>query len=287
MEAKVFFTWSYESKHSAYLKKHLREACDKSGFKYVQTGEGTSGSYPIVADIFAKIDQCDVYVCDLTPIVQFDDGKYDPFFAVMRTRAHTFIVVVFRWFSLSFCLFIFRDKKVKQIPAPNVMLELGYAMAKLPLECIIMLLPDNVDIPQLPFDIAGNRISTFDEKNKKNLPIGEWIKASVDFGINQAKPDLIKIFEKIVGLDHSVCPDPVTTSILYINFPKRGLNLIQKYKKKYEKYVIVDIQDRNNTMSEPVVNLVFTSVDQRNKHPVDQLDTLQYFILKNGTNSFS
>ena len=85
---------------------------------------GTTGSPNIVTTLFSKIDNCDLFIADL-----------------------------------SFC-FTEDQKRRKRSPNPNVMFELGYAVKALAWERVICLC--NTDFGnEYPFDIEHNRITNF------------------------------------------------------------------------------------------------------------------------------
>lgn len=91
----------------------------------------TSGSPNIPLTIFNKIDQCDIFICDLTTV---NNGSGDN----------------------------------RKMPNPNVLIELGYAVASVGWERIIMLFNTNFgNFPQdLPFDIDRHRATKFTIKDK-------------------------------------------------------------------------------------------------------------------------
>lgn len=93
----------------------------------------TSGSPNIPLTIFNKIDQCDIFICDLTT-VNNDSGDN------------------------------------RKMPNPNVLIELGYAVASVGWERIIMLFNTNFgNFPQdLPFDIDRHRATKFSIKDKND-----------------------------------------------------------------------------------------------------------------------
>lgn len=94
---------------------------------------GLTGSPDIVASIFSKIDDCDMFVADL---------------------------------SLCFT----EDKQgIKHSPNPNVLLELGYAVKVLGWERVICLINTEFG-EEYPFDLAHNRITPFsiNEDNKSD-----------------------------------------------------------------------------------------------------------------------
>lgn len=86
---------------------------------------GVSGSPDIKQVIFDKIDQCTVFVCDISIINQNDNCS-------------------------------------RPVPNPNVLIEMGYAAAKLGWARIILVFNEHYGkLEDLPFDIRANRISKY------------------------------------------------------------------------------------------------------------------------------
>jgi hypothetical protein len=92
---------------------------------------GVSGSPNIPSKVFEKISKADIFICDLTPV-----GK----------------------------------SKNKKIANPNVLIELGYAIAELGWERIILLFNTNYgDFPNdLPFDVDRHRATKFKINDKSD-----------------------------------------------------------------------------------------------------------------------
>lgn len=90
---------------------------------------GVSGSPDITKEIFRKIANSDIFLCDLTPIA---------------------------------------EKGIKKIANPNVLIELGYAISELGWERIILLFNTHYGkIPDdLPFDVDKHRTTPFKINNK-------------------------------------------------------------------------------------------------------------------------
>lgn len=99
--------------------------------------KGLTGSPDIVNSIYSKIDECDMFIADVSLCFKGDAAKVD---------------------------------KEKHSPNPNVMFELGYAVKTLSWERVICLY--NRDFgSDYPFDINHNRLTSFslDEEDKKKV----------------------------------------------------------------------------------------------------------------------
>ena len=92
---------------------------------------GVSGSPDIKQVIFDKIDQCTVFVCDVSIINQ---NEHDS----------------------------------RKTPNPNVLIEMGYAAAKLGWGRVVLVFNEHYGkLEDSPFDIRANRISKYNFKKKK------------------------------------------------------------------------------------------------------------------------
>lgn len=140
---KIFYSWQSDlpvNKTRNFIRECIDEAIDLAQESEAVEAErdeattGTTGSPNIVTTLFSKIDDCDLFIADL-----------------------------------SLC-FTENQKKEKKSPNPNVMLELGYAVKTLGWERVICLC--NTDYgDKYPFDIAHNRITDFslEGKSKKEV----------------------------------------------------------------------------------------------------------------------
>lgn len=128
----IFYSWQSDlpsKKTRRFIRECIDEAIDlaqDSGTIEAEREEattGTTGSPDIVAALFSKIDNCDLFVADISLCYIYDD----------------------------------KDKKRKKYsPNPNVMLELGYAARVLGWHRVICLC--NTDFGnECPFDIDHNR----------------------------------------------------------------------------------------------------------------------------------
>ncbi len=140
---KIFYSWQSDLPGNK-TRNFIRECIDRA-INLAQESEtieaerdeatlGVTGSPDIVATLFSKIENCDLFIADLSPCFTED------------------------------------QKRVKKSPNPNVLVELGYAVKTLGWERVICLC--NTDFgKEYPFDIAHNRITGFslDGKNKNEV----------------------------------------------------------------------------------------------------------------------
>lgn len=140
---KIFYSWQSDlpgSKTRNFIRECIDEAIDLAQESEAveavrdEATTGATGSPNIVTTLFSKIDDCDLFIADL-----------------------------------SLC-FTGNQRKEKKSPNPNVLLELGYAVKTLGWERVICLC--NIDFGnEYPFDVSHNRITAFslEDKNKKEV----------------------------------------------------------------------------------------------------------------------
>ena len=130
---KLFFSWQSDTKgNHKNISDALMEACDnirnegEYDIHYTESTWERSGSPIIEKTVKEKAKDCDIFVADLTPVD----------------------------FTLK-----------KQLPNPNVMLELGVAKSSLIDDVILLLYTGNIDPAKMPFDINHQRMSRFSKSS--------------------------------------------------------------------------------------------------------------------------
>lgn len=110
---------------------------------------GEPGMPNITQTIMRKIDSCDIFICDMTPVAKLEkvDGN--------------------------------GQRVTKQLPNSNVLLELGYAMSAVGINYIIPLAHQGTwQASEMPFDINHNKIILF---TKDNCDLTESINNIVEY----------------------------------------------------------------------------------------------------------
>lgn len=135
MATKIFFSWQSDLDQDITTKS-IRKSIDKfikysSDFQLDEATRNTSGSPNIPPTIFNKISKCDIFICDVTTINGDNNDN-------------------------------------RKMPNPNVLIELGYAIATIGWSRIIMLYNTEIYKLELPFDISTNRVSTFKIKDSND-----------------------------------------------------------------------------------------------------------------------
>ncbi len=139
----IFFSWQSNKPEvrkiiSAELS-NIKKALSAEGYdvEIDQDTRGRVGTKNIESDVLEKIERCDIFVADLTPIVSVETV----------------------------------NNQVRLLPNPNVIYECGYAVAQKGLSRMILLsyLTNGETIEQLPFDINHNTITNIREQQIKSL----------------------------------------------------------------------------------------------------------------------
>ena len=134
----IFYSWQSDDKKSKnFIEKCLKNAIKSLGNDSVfeprpildDSTKGKMGAVDIPATIMEKIDNCDVFIADLSFIGEYNNRKF-----------------------------------VNQ----NVLYELGYMVGKRTASRVIMLFNSDLgEIKDLPFDISHHRVMSFSMQNDK------------------------------------------------------------------------------------------------------------------------
>lgn len=113
--------------------------------------KGEFGSPDIVQTVFAKIDECDVFVADVSAVTTYHPiEKADEDESIDEEK----------------------PKRIKATPNANVMIELGYATQVVGWDNIICIMNDDYNHDgEIPFDIEHHRLTHFSLKNKSKADV--------------------------------------------------------------------------------------------------------------------
>ena len=149
---KIFYSW--QSDLPAKDTRNIIEDSIKYATKVIKDSatviadrdtKGVTGSPDILRTLLKKIDECDVFVADVTPVTTYHPLKSDGSEDLSR---------------------------VKAVPNANVMLELGYATQILPWENIVCIMNDDYSGDgEVPFDVAHHRFTHFSLKDKEKSDV--------------------------------------------------------------------------------------------------------------------
>ena len=138
---KLFFSWQSDDNESRkLLEKALDSARMSLGLQGVKleidhSTLGVSGMPSIDQTILRKIDACDIFLADVTPLCNYEN-----------TLGNGLTVN-------------------KEVPNPNVLLELGYAMSALGVDYVVVVAHQGQWKPaDMPFDINHRSIYSFTSK---------------------------------------------------------------------------------------------------------------------------
>lgn len=143
----VFYSWQSDTKDGS--RKIIENALSNAKEKLKENNGisieidhstlGKSGMPSIDQTILRKIDNCDIFLCDLTPVVKYE-----------KKEGNGKIIT-------------------KQVPNPNVLLELGYAMSAVGVDYIVPVAHQGTWLPtEMPFDINHHSVYCF-KKDECNL----------------------------------------------------------------------------------------------------------------------
>ena len=152
----LFFSWQSDvSDNHKTMGNALKKACEdiraegEYDIVYDESTWARSGSPVIEAVVVEKIKKCDLFIADLTPIAK--NGK-------------------------------------KDLPNPNVMMELGVAKASMIDDVILLLYSGEIDANRMPFDINHHRMSRF-SKSKISDYIRQMAQTAVENPKNKSAFD--------------------------------------------------------------------------------------------------
>jgi len=248
MKQKIFFSWQSDIKGSKSRLSSILSTAIKKVNRYDfefnvaldRDTYGKTGAIPIANTIFAKINQANIFIADIT--------------------------------------LIYSTSKFRNTPNPNVLVELGYAVGILGWEKIILLFDEgNGKFENVPFDLRDRRILKFNSKvlNKDTFTdkiqniiikitkettdsniLGNYLKSKIDFLI-------LEIYAHIAKLYHDYnynCPVIPKETYLFLkkinkDLLKRKLkeNLVCKfnvyrsydpYREKLDELILVLMNDK-------------------------------------------
>lgn len=131
---KIFYSWQSDLPNNktrgviqSAIEKATRSLRDTVEVQADRDTKGVTGSPNIESVIFKKIDECDLFIADLSVVTSYE-----------------------------------ADDEKKNVPNPNVLIELGYAVGKLGWERVLCFANTEFGIiKNFPFDINHHRLSGF------------------------------------------------------------------------------------------------------------------------------
>jgi predicted nucleotide-binding protein len=162
LQQTIFYSW--QSDLDAAITRNFIEEALKRAAKSIASDRqttvepvidrdtfGVTGAPGISEAIFSKIDRCDVFVSDVS-IINGTTASATPI-SLLRATLGRFI----------------KSPDIRPTPNPNVLVELGYAAARLGWDRIILVQNTAFgSVEQLPFDLRGRRIVPYKLTSREN-----------------------------------------------------------------------------------------------------------------------
>lgn len=144
-EITIFYSWQSDLPGNETrniiqdsIKDAVRLLRDTVDIEADRDTQGEYGSPDIAQTIFSKIDDCDIFIADVSAVCRYETVDKEG------------------------------NVKVKLMPNPNVMLELGYATHVVGWENVICVLNSDYGAPDdMPFDIGNRRLTPFSLRDGK------------------------------------------------------------------------------------------------------------------------
>lgn len=206
---KIFYSWQSDLPNKFNrgfiedcIKRTIKKYKDIITIDADRDVQNNTGSPDIANTIFAKIDDCDLFIADISII------------------------------NKSKCK-VFRGK-ARPTPNPNVLLELGYAAATLGWDRIVCIFnTDYSDLNALPFDLRQHRITDYSligkEKSAVRSGVVDAISATIDgliAGGSAVRPKGTHAFHQILGVDLKNNTAAQSVSVSKVDFSKLRKELV-------------------------------------------------------------
>lgn len=155
-EIRIFYSWQSDlpggntrNLIQDSIKDAVRLLRDTVAIEADRDTKGEFGAPDIVQTIFSKIDECDIFIADVSAVCEYSpldkDGK--------------------------------PTNEIKLAPNPNVLIELGYAAHVIGWENIILVINTDYGSPkQMPFDIEHHRLTPYSLKEKSKGEAKRYIR---------------------------------------------------------------------------------------------------------------
>lgn len=215
---KIFYSWQSDLPN-ADNRSFIQSCIDKVVKQYKSVIEieadrdtrNKTGAPDITNTIFEKIDDCDLFIADVS---------------IINSRRCKL------W-----------GKTLKLTPNPNVLLELGYAACQLGWERVICLYnEDYAELDALPFDLRQHRITAYSlkniEKSVERTRIVEIISTTVDALVKNGTTIRAKrnsAYHRLMGYNNTKNTITTDLSINEIPFAIKRLTLIREGRQLIEK----------------------------------------------------
>ena len=151
----IFFSWQSDLPNSetrgliqSSIDSAIKGLKDTISIEADRDTKGMFGSPDMVQAILNKIDECDVFIADVSPVTTYrpigKDGK--------------------------------PSKRIKATPNPNVLFELGYAAQIVGWNNIICIMNEDYNQGEIPFDIDHHRLTKYSLEGKEKADVRRELK---------------------------------------------------------------------------------------------------------------
>lgn len=175
---KVFYSWQSDlpgKTNRYFIEKCINEAVNNcnsviDGIEIVadRDTKGVTGSPNISQTVFSKIDECDLFIADVSIVNAYStlEAAATVIDSVTETNKKQEANQ--------------KKQKVKYTPNPNVLIELGYAVKCLGWERVICFInTDYGDISKLPFDLEHQRVTPYSLAKEEKEIVKKKLRAIV------------------------------------------------------------------------------------------------------------
>jgi len=243
----IFYSWQSHIggyANRAYIRQKIYSYIDskKETLNIIleEDSRGIPGSSDIPDNILKKIASCDIFICDITPVIQITN----------------------------------EEGKIREIPNPNVMFELGFAVRHLGWERILCVLnAEYGDVDNAPFDIAKQKILVYKrkecaKKSERSLDFTHSLNEIIDDYDNIVKRanefDYIqhdrKIFENLMAFrseeEFIISIQDFRSSYRFNKWDEKGWNHV-RYFQQYpqNKFINSGLNEKYQALSESIEKL--------------------------------
>lgn len=204
------------------IKDAVRLLRDTVDIEADRDTKGEYGSPDIAQTIFSKIDNCDIFIADVSAVCRYETIDKEG------------------------------NKTVKYMPNPNVMLELGYATHVVGWDNVICVLNSDYGTPKdMPFDIASRRLTPFslkdgNSKGEAQKYIKGIIQETVEHLLEKGKRVKNGFSNLKLGCytdeitSNEVCAIDISKSAAFIEHRQHLIDECQDLVKEIGEYIITD-----------------------------------------------
>lgn len=194
---KVFYSWQSDlpkNETSSFIQKCINDAIKKAskaanGIEIIadRDTKGLTGSPTIPQTILEKIDECEIFIADISLVNKYKSCAVNRVELQVDTKENDADSPENENEEI--------EKGIKYTPNPNVLIELGYAIKRLGWSRIICFInTDYGRIEDLPFDIDHQRVTDYSLKNSEITKVKKELSAIITYTILEfaEKPPLPK-----------------------------------------------------------------------------------------------